>query len=111
VTITAPQALTMLNNKVALEWARNFAAQALAAKDPVDRAFRIAYSRPPDGFERDTVATFFHKQKAVIAERQSKGEALALPAKMPDGVEPAYAAAFVDFCQMLLNSNEFVYRN
>jgi hypothetical protein len=26
-------------------------------------------------------------------------------------VEPAYAAAFVDLCQMLLNSNEFVYRN
>ena len=25
-------------------------------------------------------------------------------------MEPAYAAAFVDFCQMLLNSNEFVYQ-
>ncbi|HMC60205.1 MAG TPA: hypothetical protein VKJ01_13515, partial [Candidatus Solibacter sp.] len=32
-------------------------------------------------------------------------------AAMPEPVEPAYAAAFVDFCQMLLNSNEFVYRN
>jgi hypothetical protein len=28
-----------------------------------------------------------------------------------DDVDPAYAAAFVDFCQMLMNSNEFVYRN
>ncbi len=55
--------------------------------------------------------TFFFKQKAVIAERAAKGEKLALPPALPDSVEPAYAAAFVDFCQMLLNSNEFVYRN
>jgi len=111
VTTTAPQALTMLNNQVPLEWARNFAASALAAKDPVDRAFRMAYSRSPDGWERDTVATFFHKQRVLIAERQTRGEKIALPTAMPEGVEPAYAAAFVDFCQMLLNSNEFVYRN
>jgi len=26
-------------------------------------------------------------------------------------VDPAFAAAFVDFCQMLMNSNEFVYQN
>jgi Protein of unknown function (DUF1553)/Protein of unknown function (DUF1549) len=111
VTTTAPQALTMLNDKVALEWAQSFAARALAAQDPVDRAFRLAYSRPPDAFEKDTVATFLHKQKAVIAERSARGEKLALPSAVPAAVEPAYAAAFVDLCQMLLNSNEFVYRN
>ena len=113
VTTTAPQALTMLNDKVALEWAQSFAARALAAPDPVDRAFRLAYSRPPDGFEKDTVATFIHKQKALIAERAARGEKLAMPAAVPQAqnLEPAYAAAFVDFCQMLLNSNEFVYRN
>ena len=33
------------------------------------------------------------------------------PMPAPAGVETEYAAAFVDFCQMLLNSNEFVYRN
>ena len=32
VTTTAPQALTMLNDKVALEWARGFAGRALAAQ-------------------------------------------------------------------------------
>jgi hypothetical protein len=111
VTTTAPQALTMLNDRVALEWAQAFAARALAAKDPVDRAFRLAYGRPPDGWEKDTAATFFHKQKSVIADRLAKDEKLALPTAMPDGLEPAYAAAFVDFCQMLMNSNEFVYGN
>jgi hypothetical protein len=111
VTTTAPQALTMLNDKVVLEWAQAFAARALADRDPVDRAFRLAYSRPPDAWEKDTVQTFFFKQRSLIAERAAKGEKLALPPAVPDGVEPAYAAAFVDFCQMLLNSNEFVYRN
>jgi len=111
ITTTAPQALTMLNDKVTLEWAQAFAARALAAQDPVDRAYRLAYSRSPDPWEKDTVATFFHKQKAITAERAAKGEKLALPPSMAEGTDPAYAAAFVDFCQMLLNSNEFVYGN
>ncbi|HEY2016845.1 MAG TPA: DUF1549 and DUF1553 domain-containing protein [Bryobacteraceae bacterium] len=111
ITTTAPQALTMLNDKLTLEWAQSFAGRALSAPDPVERAYRLAYLRPPDPWEKDTVATFFHKQKALIAERAAKGEKLALPAAMPEGTDPAYAAAFVDFCHMLLNSNEFVYGN
>ena len=111
VTTTAPQALTMLNDRVALEWAQAFAGRALAAADPVERAFRLAYSRPPDSFEKDTVATFLAKQKGVIAARLTKGENAALPTGASAVKDPAYAAAFVDFCQMLLNSNEFVYQN
>jgi hypothetical protein len=111
VTTTAPQALTMLNDKVILEWAQAFAARALEAKDPVDLAFRLAYSRPPDSWEKDTVATFFHKQAGVIAARVAKGEKLALPSAMPEGTDPSMAAAIVDFCHMLISSNEFVYVN
>jgi Protein of unknown function (DUF1553)/Protein of unknown function (DUF1549) len=111
VTTTAPQALTMLNDKVTLEWAQAFASRALASNDPVERAYRLAYLRSPDSWEKDTVATFFHKQKQVIADRLAKGEKLALPTTVPEGADPAYAAAFVDFCHMLLNSNEFVYGN
>jgi hypothetical protein len=111
VTTTAPQALTLLNDRTVLEWAQAFAGRALAAPDPVASAFLLAYQRPPDAWERDTVSTFFHKQKAVIADRAAHGEKLALPAQTPAGMAPEQAAAFVDFCQMLLNSNEFVYRN
>ncbi|HEY1337429.1 MAG TPA: DUF1549 and DUF1553 domain-containing protein [Bryobacteraceae bacterium] len=111
VTTTAPQALTMMNDRVVLEWAQSFAGRVLAAKDPVDRAFRLAYSRPPDSWEKDTVATFLHKQQALIADRAAHGGKIAPPASTPAGIEPAYAAAFVDFCQMLLSSNEFVYGN
>ena len=108
VTTTAPQALAMLNDRVALDWARAFAGRVLATKDPVETAFRLAYSRPPDGWEKDTAATFLEKQKRVVAARAS-GDKLAVPTFTPEGMEPAAAAAFVDFCQMLLNSNEFVY--
>jgi Protein of unknown function (DUF1553)/Protein of unknown function (DUF1549) len=111
VTTTAPQALTMLNDNVVLEWAQAFAGRALAAPDPVESAFQLAYSRSPDPWEKDTIATFLHKQQAVIHERAAKGEKLAQPAPARASLEPEYSAAFVDFCQMLLNSNEFVYRN
>ena len=111
VTTTAPQALTMLNDKVSLQWAQSFATRALKAQDPVDQAYRLAFSRHPDNWEKDTVSTFFFKQKQIIADRVARGEKLALPGDVPAGVEPVYAAAFVDFCQMLLNSNEFVYGN
>ncbi|HEV8148436.1 MAG TPA: DUF1549 and DUF1553 domain-containing protein [Bryobacteraceae bacterium] len=110
-TVTAPQALALLNDRTALEWARAFAARALKEQNPVDRAYRLVYSRPPDSWEKDTVATFLEKQKAVIHERAARGEKLALPTSIPEGMQPEAAAAFVDFCQMLLNSNEFVYRN
>jgi hypothetical protein len=110
-TVTAPQALALLNDRTALEWARAFAARALQEKNPVERAYRLAFSRSPDAWEKDTVATFLEKQKSVIHERAARGEKLALPASVPEGMSPEAAAAFVDFCQMLLNSNEFVYRN
>lgn len=115
-TITAPQAMTFLNGKVVLEWAQAFAGRVLtqAGTDPnaqIESAYRLAYGRRPDGFEKDTIQTFFAKQRQVIAQREASGQKLALPTSMPEGYEPAQGAALVDFCQMLLNSNEFVYRN
>ena len=56
--------------------------------------------------------TFLEKQKRIISERLAARETVAVPAgALPDGMEPATAGAVVDFCHMLLNSNEFVYRN
>ena len=115
-TITAPQAMTLLNSKVSLDWAQAFATRILKeagtdTNSQIDTAYRLAYDRHPDGFEKDSVSTFFAKQKTVIAERKAAGEKLALPTVVPSGYDTAQAAALVDFCQMLLNSNEFVYRN
>jgi len=115
-TITAPQAMSLLNSKVSLDWAEAFAGRILkqAGTDPnqqIESAYRLAYGRRPDGYEKDSVMTFLAKQKPVIAERAAAGEKLALPPYIPSGYDPTQAAAFVDFCQMLFNSNEFVYRN
>lgn len=115
-TITAPQAMALLNSKVSLEWSQALAGRVLkeAGTDPnaqIENAYRLAYGRRPDGSEKDTILTFLTKQKGVIAERASFGQKLALPTSMPPGYDAAHAAALVDFCQMLLNSNEFVYRN
>ena len=115
-TITAPQAMSLLNGKVSLEWAQAFAGRVLSQAGPdlqadVNAAYRLAFGRLPDGAEKDMVLTFFSKQKPVIAERKAAGGKLALPTAMPAGYDPAQGAALVDFCQMLLNSNEFVYRN
>ena len=116
-TITAPQALSLLNDKLTLEWAEAFAGRVIqqAGADhnaQIEQAYRLAYGRRPDGWEKDTVLTFFAKQKGIVADRQASGAKLAQPAAaLPSGMEPAEAAVLVDFCHMLLNSNEFVYRN
>jgi len=116
-TITAPQALSLLNDKLTLEWAASFAGRVFQqagvdANAQIENAFRFAYGRRPDGWEKDTVLTFFAKQKAIVQQRAAAGEKLALPpGALPDGVDPVDAAVLVDFCHMLFNSSEFVYRN
>jgi hypothetical protein len=116
LTITAPQAMTMLNNQVSLEWASAFAGRVLKVagtdqQKQINTAYRLAYGRTADGAEKDVVQTFFATQKQIIADRAAAGEKLAQPTAMPAGYDRVEGAALVDFCHMLLNSNEFVYRN
>ena len=116
LTTTAPQALALLNSEHTLGWAQGLAGRILdAAGADRDRqireGFRMAYSRQPDGWEKDTVLTFFETQREIIAERAAAGEPLLLPEVLPAGMSRQEAAAVVDFAHMLLNSNEFVFRN
>ncbi len=115
VTTTAPQALLMLNNDQFLGWARGFAGRVLETNgtdwgEGISDAYTLAFSREPDGWEKDKALTFLDEQERLIAERQENGGTLALPAVIPEGVSEPRAAAFVDFCHTLLNSNEFVFR-
>ncbi len=116
LTTTAPQALALLNSEHTLGWAQGLAGRILdAAGADRDRqireGFRLAYSRRPDGWEKDTVLTFFETQRGIIAERAAAGEPLLLPDVLPAGMSQQEAAAVVDFAHMLLNSNEFVFGN
>ena len=52
---------------------------------------------------------FFDRQAGIIAADFDQGGEPPVPASVPERVSEANAAALVDFCLMLLNSNEFAY--
>jgi hypothetical protein len=113
-TITPAQALTMLNSKLTLQWAQAFAGRVLEksaddADEQVKYAYRLALGRRPSSSELETAKQFLQQQSTVITEREQSGESLALPSHAPNSMQKAKAAALVDFCHVLLNSNEFVY--
>jgi hypothetical protein len=114
VTTTAPQALSLLNSRLTLEWAQAFAGRVLAAagastEDQIDTAFRLAYSRRPESSEKEIAKAFFKRQRDLLSEKPQ--DQLAMPTASSASSDPLSAAALVDFCHVLINSNEFVYRN
>ena len=99
VTTSPIQALNLLNSKLTLEWAQSFAARVLAQAGPdltrqIESAFQLAYCRLPQPDEKKLAFQFLAAHREVIGDRSDNG-----------------AATLTDLCHMLLNSNEFVYRN
>ena len=102
ITTTAPQALELLNNELVIDWAKSFAGKVLndgglTPEAAVDRAYRIAFSRAPSDAERKLALDFWNREKKLVGQQASSAE--------------TQKAALADLCQMLLNSNEFVYIN
>jgi hypothetical protein len=94
-TVSPSQSLELLNNELVMDWARSMASRVLndAGLTPevqVDRAYRLAYARTPSDEERMVALRFLERHTEIVKDR---------------------GAAFVDFCQTLLNSNEFLYMN
>ena len=115
-TVTPTQPLALMNDELVLEWSRELASRVLndsglSAKQQIERAFRIVFAREPKAEESQAILEFLDKQAGVISERLAKSDKVPMPDTVPQGMEPARAAAFVDFCHTLLNSNEFVYMN
>jgi len=119
VTTTAPQALNMLNDKVVLQAAQSFAGRVLQeaglsysdVNAQIERAYLLAFARRPDTVERRQALAFFQQQAALIQSRLAAKQPVALPSNCPVEMDPAMAAALVDFCHVLFNANEFVYVN
>jgi hypothetical protein len=116
VSVNAPQALMLLNSDLVLDQARAFAGRVLAESSTrhdlaalVERAYRLALARRPDPAELKRGITFLEEQPALLSARAETARSLDLPRPMPDGQDPASAAALVDFCHVLLNLNEFVF--
>src|SRR5215471_3522604 len=115
-SVIPSQSLILMNDPLVLEWARALAGRVLndgglSLDQQVDRAYRLALLRQPNADERSAVLDFLQTQATLHAGRLARNERLPLPAELPPGMDPARAAAFVDFCQTLLNSNEFLYVN
>jgi hypothetical protein len=105
-----------MNDPLVMEWSPALAARVLndsglSMDQQVDRAYRLALSRLPNTDERTTVLDFLQRQTALHGERLARNEKPPVPAELPAGMDPAGAAAFVDFGHTLLNSNEFLYVN
>jgi hypothetical protein len=111
-TVTAPQALVMLNGEFATAQSRHLAARLLAdrggdAPALVRAAYLAAFGREPADDEAVAAAQFLARQEKVIAAGGASAKAT-LPAPLPAGIRPAYAAAVADFCHALLNTAEFL---
>jgi hypothetical protein len=114
VSTFAPQALILLNGPFLQEQSRAFALRLLretgaGRESRVRRAYRLALGRPPRPEEMRLAETFLQEQTEALRDRLRSRERVALPAPLPDGADPAEAAALADFCLALLNANEFLY--
>ncbi len=94
VTTTPTQALLMINSKDSLahsaEFARRVQSEAGAERDAqIAVAYRLAFGREPSEAERAVAIEFLNRQAARNAA--------------------AASSTLTDFCQVLLNSNEFLY--
>jgi hypothetical protein len=112
-TITAPQALAMLNGEFTLTQARYLAGTLLAdhahATAPLIRAaYLIVFSRDPDTSEVAAAEKFLLQQSRLIGTKSVQANREAMPIPNRPGFDAAFAAALVDFCHALLNSAEFI---
>jgi len=114
-TVTATQALTLLNSEFSLTQARRWSAKLLAKHGDrpatwIGEAYQAAYGRQVTADELRDAVGFLHDQADLI--RSGVGGEVnvsLLPEPFSQEVDPFTAAALVDFCHALLNSNEFLF--
>lgn len=127
---TAPQALLLLNSELSLTAAQHLAGRVLAEAAPADQAaptdqmeegglpgwkpkirrlYQIVFARLPEADEAAMIERFLVRQAQTLRAEGRNAESLVLPQPCPAGLASAEAAAWVDLCLALLNSNEFIY--
>jgi hypothetical protein len=111
---TPLQALTLLNDAAFVECAKELARRTAAAglASPHERArlaFRRCLGREPTAHELDALQALLADLAEACAARPDEARKLA-PAGLPDGVQPAEAAALVGLARAILNLDEVVTR-
>lgn len=94
-TVSAGQALELLNNELVLGWAQDLAKRVqndagMTPEAQVERAWKLVYARAPKPDETKVALDFLQSHDQITGNRQT---------------------SMVDLCHMLLNSNEFLYMN
>jgi hypothetical protein len=97
-TTVAPQALLLMNNTAVREcagaFARRVVGDAKTVTESIRLAYRVAFGREPNSGELGEAVQFVEEQHAAYRND-----------KKPD----APLLAMTDFCQVLLEANEFLY--
>ncbi len=116
VSTFAPQALILFNGPFFQEQSRAFAGRVLIeapedVKRQIYRAYALALGRPPRSAELSAGLDFLTSQADLHRGRLLLRQRVPAPPHVPDGVDPAHAAAMCDFALALMNRNEFLYVN
>jgi cytochrome c553 len=103
VTTVAPQALALLNDPFIRTRAGDFANRLLKETGGgpaavIDRAYHLAFGRPPSKAERDAGVEFLARQNRDRSARD--------PKQPRDNIR---RQALTDYCQVLFGLNEFIY--
>jgi Protein of unknown function (DUF1553)/Protein of unknown function (DUF1549)/Planctomycete cytochrome C len=110
---TPLQALNLLNDPVFSEAAQSLAIRALEEaprtwESRLETLFQLCLSRKPSPNERERMARYFEKQKAIF-QKDNRSVTLVAPNPVP-GVEPAELATWVGLGRVLMNLDEFITR-
>ena len=115
---TPLQALTMLNEPMALESARALAEHALLKGGRSDEqrlayAFRRCLARKPDAKETSELLSFVHKETRRFSDGELNswdilGGNPALASLLPEGMTPAQLAGWTALSRVLLNLDETI---
>ena len=116
-TTTAPQALHLLNSEFALDQARRLAGRVLndyceceGEEARVRVIYELAFGRLPDQDEAAAAVAFLERQAGMIAAHGGAEQQDLQPIPEPiAAMKFEHAAAYVDLCHALLNSNEFLF--
>jgi hypothetical protein len=106
---TAPQSLLLFNSELSLLVAQHLAGRVLSTdQPPIESLYLLALSRRPSPAESQALQQFLTQQQARLAKEKRPPSELALPIPA-NSSDPYSAAALVDACLAILNSNEFIY--
>ena len=118
---TPLQALTLWNDRVFMECARNLGMRlATTTNDTtsadggldhrVQQAFLICLSRYATDDEASAVTAFYQRQIELLGANEEAVKEIISNLELPDGVEPVEIAAWVATARVMLNLDEFITR-